>query len=265
MAENPANIPKIVDLMAIGNFFAVLSIAVSKTSFILTLVRLVIEPWQKVALWFMASTINLSMLMIAIVQVFQCPAEPAPGCIDGNIVIRLGVYAACYSAVMDIVLSAFPSLVIWKLQMKRREKTAIIIAMSLGVVAGIVGIYKSSIIPNVARDVDFTFGIALVLIWLAAEFTATVMAASIPFMRPLLRKVSSSVGRQKFSGHSSTHVRLSSRGRNGRQTDTESNRELFATNNKIVRRTEFTLEYNESSSPEEGAEGKHGENHHDAF
>lgn len=134
MADNPLNLPKIVQVMAIGNFFAVLSIAVSKTSFILTLLRLVIEPCQKVALWFMASTILLSMLMIAIAQVFQCPGEPAPGCIDGNIVIRLGVYAASYSAVMDIVLSGFPSLVIWKLQMKRREKLAVIIAMSLGVV-----------------------------------------------------------------------------------------------------------------------------------
>jgi hypothetical protein len=54
----------------------------------------------------------------------------------------------------------------------------------------VVGIYKSSTIPYVSRSVDFTHGTAIVLIWLVAEVTATVVAASIPFYRPPLRLVS---------------------------------------------------------------------------
>jgi hypothetical protein len=161
------DLPKALYFLPISQFFAVLSVAVSKSSFILTLLRLVVQPWQKAALWFMLATINASMLSIAIVQFYQCGAVPTAGCIAGDHVIGLGVFAAGYSAALDIVLSAFPSLVIWNLQMQKREKLGVIIAMSLGLIAGVVGIYKTTTIPNVARDSDFTCGSppALSLLW----------------------------------------------------------------------------------------------------
>lgn len=85
--------------------------------------------------------------------------------------------------------------------------------------AGCVGIYKASIIPKVSRSIDFTCescipsflsiclsftdicpayqdGTADVLIWLVAEVTSTIMAACIPFYRPLVRRVAGS-GRSK--------------------------------------------------------------------
>lgn len=37
------------------------------------------------------------------------------------------------SAAMDLVLTAFPTLVIWKVQMVNREKVGVIASMSLGV------------------------------------------------------------------------------------------------------------------------------------
>lgn len=128
-------LPRLLYLLPIAQFFAVLSVAVSKTSFILTLLRLVNKTWHKVALWFMFVTVNASLLSISIVQFYQCPAGPAPkNCVSGDNVISLGVFAAGYSAVMDLVLTVFPSLIIWKLQMKTREKIGIIVSMSLGVV-----------------------------------------------------------------------------------------------------------------------------------
>lgn len=74
------------------------------------------------------------MFTIAVVQFYQCGNPPTPGCVDGKVVIGLGVYAAGYSAVMDLVLTAFPTLVIWNLQMKRSDKIGIITSMSLGIV-----------------------------------------------------------------------------------------------------------------------------------
>lgn len=55
--------------------------------------------------------------------------------------------------------------------------------------AGVVGLYKTSTIGLVARDSDFTYGTAFPLIWLCAEVSATVIACSIPFYRPLVRLV----------------------------------------------------------------------------
>ena len=133
MEADMTQLPQLLYLLPIGQFFAVVSVAVSKSSFILTLLRLVTVTWQKGALWFMFATINASMLSIAIVQFYQC----APGqqnCVSSDTVIALGVFAAAYSAAMDLVLTLFPSLVIWNLQMKMSEKLGVIISMSLGVV-----------------------------------------------------------------------------------------------------------------------------------
>lgn len=126
-------LPQLLYLVPIGQFFAVLSIATSKSSFILTLLRLVIQPWQRAALWFMLTTINGSLLSIAIMQFFQCAAPGQANCIPGDRIIAMGVFAAAYSAAMDLILTAFPSLVIWNLQMIKREKIGIIFSMSLGV------------------------------------------------------------------------------------------------------------------------------------
>jgi hypothetical protein len=135
MAEvDMTKFPELMVMLPISQFFAVVSVAASKSSFIITLLRLVVLPWQKAALWFMLVTINLSMGSISIVQFFQCGVPPAPGCVPGSAVIGLGVFAAGYSAVMDLVLTAFPFLVIWNLQMKKREKVGVIASMSLGVV-----------------------------------------------------------------------------------------------------------------------------------
>lgn len=91
---DPELIPEALYLMPIGQFFAVISVAVSKSSFILTLLRLVQVPWQKAILWFMLGTINSFMLSISIVQFYQCAAVPTEGCIPTNAVVGLGIFAA---------------------------------------------------------------------------------------------------------------------------------------------------------------------------
>lgn len=50
---------------------------------------------------------------------------------------------------------------------------------------------------------DFTYNIALVLIWGLAESAITIVAASIPFLRMLVREVSSGyASRGKYTGNS---------------------------------------------------------------
>ncbi|KAK4225936.1 hypothetical protein QBC38DRAFT_248820 [Podospora fimiseda] len=246
-------LPQLLYFLPIAQFFAVLSVAISKSSFILTLLRLVTRPWQKASLWFMLITINMSMFSISIVQFFQCAVPPTPGCVDGNHVIGLGVFAAGYSAVMDLVLTAFPSLVIWNLQMQLREKIGVIVSMSLGVVAGVIGIYKSSTIPYVARSADFTHGTAIVLIWLVAEVAATILAASIPFYRPLIRRATTARGTKESYGMgrvagSHGHSKLSSQ----HDITREHIDEQPLTNTAVVRKTEINIEYDQWSDHEAG-------------
>ncbi|KAK3986105.1 hypothetical protein QBC44DRAFT_297666 [Cladorrhinum sp. PSN332] len=260
-------LPQLLYYLPIAQFFAVISVAVSKSSFILTLLRLVTRPWQKASLWFMLITINMSMFSISVVQFFQCSVPPTPGCVDGNHVIGLGVFAAGYSAVMDLVLTAFPILVIWNLQMRFQEKIGVIVSMSLGVVAGVIGIYKSTTIPYVARSADFTHGTAIVLIWLVAEVTATILAASIPFYRPLVRRVSSTRGTKESYGMgrvggSHGHSKLSSQ----HELDVKSDHidEHPLNHPVVVRKTEIAIEYDQWSDHEAQA-GKGGQPRREIF
>lgn len=55
-----------------------------------------------------------------------------------------------------------------------------------------VGLYKTSTIPFISRSADFTYGTAVILIWLVAEVSATIIAASVPFYRPFFRRTKSS-------------------------------------------------------------------------
>ncbi|KAK8008237.1 hypothetical protein PG991_010788, partial [Apiospora marii] len=206
-------LPTLLFYLPIGQFFAVVAVAVSKSSFIITLLRLVEVMWHKIALWFMLVTILLSMGSISIVQFYQCANPAERNCVPSDSVVGLGVYAAGYSAVMDLVLTAFPSVVIWGLQMKTRDKIGIILSMSLGLVAGVVGLYKTSTIPYVSRSADFAYGTAIVLIWLVAEVSATIIAASIPFYRPFFRRAKSSGGHnsgEDKSGNNNNNPRSAS-------------------------------------------------------
>jgi len=56
--------------------------------------------------------------------------------------------------------------------------------------AGAFGIWKAVILRSISREQDFSYGTATLVIVVALEVTCTIMAASIPFYRPLAKKVS---------------------------------------------------------------------------
>lgn len=86
--------------------------------------------------------------------------------------------------------------------MSRKEKVGVIIAMSLGCLAGITAAVKTSTLPGIGKFKDPTFQLADLLIWSNAEVAVTIIAASIPFFRVLLRHITSSYDRSKPKRHS---------------------------------------------------------------
>ena len=79
---------------------------------------------------------------------------------------------AGYSGLMDFILAFLPWTIVWNLQMKRREKLGVGIAMSLGVLyddpnalhtrrlnfysAGITAVIKTSFLRQIGLQQDFT-------------------------------------------------------------------------------------------------------------
>lgn len=109
---------------------------------------------------------------------------------------------------MDVVLALLPWKVIWPLNMKRNEKIGVLIAMSMGLFAAATAFVKITQIPRMksgdickslfslrcprpswkpaVTDSALVDGVVLV-IWSAAESSVTIMAASVPVLRSLLK------------------------------------------------------------------------------
>ncbi|KAK0710755.1 hypothetical protein B0H67DRAFT_539651 [Lasiosphaeris hirsuta] len=193
----PESLVIALKLLYIGRFFGIIALAISKSSFAVTLLHLARGAWQRGVIWFVIISLNLVMWLCGLSLFFQCmPVQKVwisetPGtCWESRVQVNIGIGAGAYSSAMDFTLALFPVFLIWDLQMGNREKLGVVIAMSLGVFAGITAIVKSYYIQFSARSTDFTFSSADLLIWSASETAVTIMAASIPFLRLIFKEVS---------------------------------------------------------------------------
>ncbi|KAK4245594.1 hypothetical protein C7999DRAFT_16216 [Corynascus novoguineensis] len=224
-------------LLFVAEFFAILAVAVSKSSFAVTLLRFALERWHKVLLWGVIASVNLVMWSCAVLLLAQCrPTRKLwnvvidGSCWPRSVYTAYSVFAGTWSAAMDFILAIFPWVLIWPMRIRTAEKIGVGIAMSLGVFAGITGVIKTTFLPAAgAPESDFTYISTDLIIWAAAESAVVISAASIPFMRPLLvslcpRVANRSVGlygrlhrsRRSDSGAASENRRWPARGVDGR-------------------------------------------------
>ncbi|KAM7211087.1 hypothetical protein V8F06_013528 [Rhypophila decipiens] len=193
---NMVNMPRLLLSVNIAGSFSVTAAIWSKTSFAFTLLRLT-EGKTKWFIWFMIVSMNIAMGLSALLPWVTCsPVQKSwDMTIDGTcwkptVLVHYNIFSAAYSGLMDIALALLPWKVIWKLQMRLKEKVGVALAMSMGIVAGITGLVKTSKI-TVMLSHDFADGVDL-FIWGNAETTTTIIAASIPILRVLIRDVTHS-------------------------------------------------------------------------
>ncbi|KAK1833996.1 hypothetical protein QBC39DRAFT_389658 [Podospora conica] len=201
----PAHLPTIGLLSNVSTSLAFLGAVWSKTSFGMTLLRIT-DGRTKAAVWFVMVSMNAAVSASIVISWVQCDPLPRGGrdvavtagrwCWDPRVNVYYMVFAAAYSGVMDIVLALLPWPIIWKLQMKRKEKMGVALAMSMGVFAGCAAFVKSTKIPLVLGG-DFTYEGYDLVIWGGAEVAITICAASVPLLRVLIREVRS-LTRQRY-------------------------------------------------------------------
>ncbi|KAL2752994.1 hypothetical protein ACRALDRAFT_1078017 [Sodiomyces alcalophilus JCM 7366] len=170
--------------------FSILAAAWSKTSFALTLYRLTADrPYMRAFLWFSIISINLACGGVVVVTWAQCtPVEKVwrpmlePGsCWPKSVHINYNIFAAVYSGTMDIVLALVPWILIWRLTLSKKEKFGMLVAMSMGVFAGVVSFLKIRTLYAI-EHADMIKTVELVT-WGAAEGAVTIIAASLPVLR----------------------------------------------------------------------------------
>ncbi|KAI1780283.1 hypothetical protein F4818DRAFT_1432 [Hypoxylon cercidicola] len=165
----------------------------SKTSFAITLTRIA-GPKLKIALYMIITSMNVVTCVSVILRWLQChptrmiwDTSVKGTCWNRDLILGVTIAAAAYSAFMDFLLAIMPWHIIIKLQMRPREKIGIMITMSMGICAGITAIVKCTKF-QVLKSTGFADDVFELSIWSVAEIATTIMAASIPMLRSLVRE-----------------------------------------------------------------------------
>ncbi|KAK3997842.1 hypothetical protein QBC44DRAFT_376303 [Cladorrhinum sp. PSN332] len=203
----PQNLSRIaLQGAGIGAVFSILAIVWSKTSFALTIMRITTGRVRAFVIA-LAVTMNILMSLQTVFAWVKCtPVEKnwkplMPGtCWDTRATNAYGVFAGTLSGVCDIVLALLAWHVVWGLKMKKREKIGVVVAMSMGIFAGVTAFVKASKILTLGGK-NFTYEGSALLAWTAAEISTTIMASCIPVLRVLFRELrDGSVRRHQWHG-----------------------------------------------------------------
>ncbi|KAK4097699.1 putative integral membrane protein [Parathielavia hyrcaniae] len=193
--DMPAESITTMQLVAVfAGFFSVLAAAWSKTSFALTLLRLC-EAWRwlKAAIWFIIITVNAILGAAMLFMWIKCrpfakiwDSSLEGWCIDPSNIVTLYQWSAGWSGSADIVLALFPWTILFGMlkTLNNKERLGIGIAMSMGIIAGVASFVKMAMLPKLTGEAAETVAVT---IWGGAEGATTIMAASIPVLRALIR------------------------------------------------------------------------------
>ncbi|KAK4145069.1 uncharacterized protein C8A04DRAFT_10874 [Dichotomopilus funicola] len=176
--------------MAAG-FGTILATCWTKTSFAITLLR-ISDGHMRHFIWFIIISVNLVLGSNGIIHWIQCwpvqktwHSEMDGSCFSPDVVRGYNTATAVFSGVMDILLALLPWRIIWTATINKRERLGALVAMSTGVLVGIIAFLKIKtmyVIGNAsATTVDLQiFG--------TAEPATAIMAASIPMLRVLIQR-----------------------------------------------------------------------------
>ncbi|KAJ5320399.1 hypothetical protein N7508_000682 [Penicillium antarcticum] len=191
--DNPNKLMEVGLLCNIGETLAIMACTLGKTSFAVTLLRIVVHKWMVFLLWFVIITMNVVNILTALFVFLQCkdprhlwnPMIPSQ-CWPSHVFTNFSLFVGAYSGARDFVLALLPWTIVWNLQMKKKEKFGVAFAMSLGIFAGAASIVKTTYLVALSAKADFTWELAPLLIWAAVEDGLAITAASIPALKPLL-------------------------------------------------------------------------------
>ncbi|EEY17126.1 conserved hypothetical protein [Verticillium alfalfae VaMs.102] len=266
-------VPRMHTLSTTADVLNKVALGLSKTSFALTLLR-VAQGWQKWFIWFMVVTMN-GVLATNAVTTWRaaCDREGQdkyeavlPGsCWSVVDAVIIAMVANSYSALVDFALALLPWKIVWKLQMKKYEKIGVAIAMSLGLVAGIVGVIKVVSAMSITAGPDIPYRLSMLFIWGQAEPNVTIVATTIPVLRVLFRDIHRSKypaaagvsgqggggsgggylrsnGASRFPASALRGATLVGEGSKGREDDEDSEGSILRSKGGIVRTAEVTVD-----------------------
>ncbi|KAI1259171.1 hypothetical protein F5Y18DRAFT_315762 [Xylariaceae sp. FL1019] len=181
----------------IGFVPGILSFCLPKIAIVQLLSKL-LNPSRRhlIWLWFI-SVFNLVLLLASVGLVFgQCTPSrsqwdfsvPAKYCWNKWDTVHYTQAACAFSAFVDLYLSVYPAIVLYKIRLPTRKKIALSAALGIGSISTVVAVYKITTLDSLAST-DFTYDSSNLTIWTIVEGSVIIIAACIPVLQPLLKKV----------------------------------------------------------------------------
>ncbi|MCJ1251158.1 hypothetical protein MMC30_008389 [Trapelia coarctata] len=194
LMRNPSVVPYVTKLEWILQPFLIIALGTGKASVGVLLLRFLTsqQRWQRWAVWFSIVSVNIVLVLAAILTFVQCnPPEKLWNlqvkgtCWSPDRQNNYAMFAAAYGATIDIVLVIIPLTVFQTLKLNRRKKIGLSMLFSLGILAGAFAYYKTSTIPGIAAEGDFTWNSYSPTVWTAVETWLVIVSGTVPTLKPL--------------------------------------------------------------------------------
>ncbi|EOA89242.1 hypothetical protein ACJQWK_09309 [Exserohilum turcicum] len=189
------------------------TVTLSKLSFGATLLRIT-SGYIRWIVWFCIGSLLVITIPCAISPWIQCPTLATSwnvdpnACWDSDSAFQFGVFNSAWSAATDFALALLPWPLIWRIQLKFREKIGVSIAMSMGMLAGICAIIRG-VYQVQLQDKDFSYNGVDLVIWTSVETATAIIGGCIPVLRVFFKETISSHSRSTPRAAANPSVPLS--------------------------------------------------------
>ncbi|KAL9616837.1 MAG: hypothetical protein Q9160_008327 [Pyrenula sp. 1 TL-2023] len=142
--------------------------------------------------WLMLFALIITNLANIIIIVAQCQHINklwdlnAPGtCWSRNVQVYAGYLQGGVNCTTDLIVTFLPIIILGNLKMKLRIKIALGVLMTMSIFAFVAAVIKTIQLGGLGSHGDFTYDTAPFIIWFTIENYLSIIAASVPTIRPL--------------------------------------------------------------------------------
>ncbi|KAL4939134.1 hypothetical protein BDV06DRAFT_225322 [Aspergillus oleicola] len=180
----------------LGQMLYLWASAVSKIAIAVALLRLAVRRLHRFILWATCTVIVIIGLVFWLVLLFDCkPVNyfwertnilKQGTCLSTDVLLIIAYAYSSLTIVCDFTLGILPVFLVWRLQMNRRTKMALMGIFGLGAIASVAVVIRLPYLKHYA-DVDFLYSTYQIAIWSVIETGLAIIAGSLITLRPLFR------------------------------------------------------------------------------
>ncbi|KAF3763428.1 hypothetical protein M406DRAFT_293095 [Cryphonectria parasitica EP155] len=142
--------------------------------------------WGLVALQFMAAIIFFAGISNICHPITTLWGETTYGTCDSKLNSSVSFLFSAVSILTDVTLAILPAILIWPIQMKRRLKVSVAIILGMAAFASCATIIRLRYLTLYDNQAEFMYSAGPIGLWSVVEEGISIVAGSLPALRPLL-------------------------------------------------------------------------------